>query len=48
MEAEVLACVAAAFAAAGSIFRAVRRDVEGALVAGGIALLALAAAIGKL
>lgn len=48
MESEVLAFVAAAFAAAGSIFRAVKKDVEGALVAAGVALLALAAAVGAL
>lgn len=48
MEAEVLAAVAGAFATAGAIFRAVKKDVEGALVAGGLALLAFAAAVGKL
>lgn len=48
MEAQVLAVVAAAFAGAGAAFRAVKKDVEGALVAAGITLLAIAAAVGKL
>ena len=48
MEAQALAIVAAAFAAAGAIFRAVKKDVEGALVAAGLALLAIAAVVGNL
>jgi len=48
MEAEVLAWVAGALAAAASVLRVIKEDVSGALVAAGVALIAIAAAVGQL
>ena len=48
MDAVILAWVAASLAAVGAVLRAVQREAAGALVAAGVALLAIAAAVGKL
>lgn len=48
MEGEILAAVAGALATAGSVVRALARDVAGALVAAGVALIAFAAVLSNL
>ncbi len=48
MEAQVLAFVAAGFAAGASVLSLLKKDTEAALSRAGLALLALAAGVGKL